>query len=181
MDELKYRIFSLFFFVLLLGASYWAFQHIDRRVFYHADDVVVPQEHEEVKPQVEEKGIEGNAERFLAKEEEGGGGNTQKQEKSPEKKIVPIDAEHRKLVEKLQKLIDDKIYMKKGSRGTRVGTVQEFLNLYFDDQMKIDNDYGPKTMERVRVFQQKEGLDADGLAGPQTYEKMIELIEEGEV
>jgi len=177
MNEFKYRIFNLFFFFLLLGSSYWAFQHIDTKVLYRADDVIEEDaslENQEVSedmgtPEVQEQIPEGGGDKFLVLEEE---------EKNNE---ISLSEEEKELIAQLQKLIDDKIYMKKGSRGTRVGTVQKFLNLYLDKETRVDNDYGPQTIERVRQFQQEEGLDADGMAGPQTYAKMIEVLESGKL
>lgn len=81
------------------------------------------------------------------------------------------------LISRLQGLVDDVVLMKEGSRGTRVGTVQEFLNLYNDTTGGIDNDYGPGTKSKVAAFQKAEGLSADGQAGPNTYKKMIDWLE----
>lgn len=83
---------------------------------------------------------------------------------------------HADLIAKLQKLIDDKILMKKGSQGTRVGTVQEFLNLYNGTDARIDNDYGDTTANAIKKFQSEQGLSADGQAGTGTYAKMIEWL-----
>jgi len=94
---------------------------------------------------------------------------------------IHLSPEQEKLLKAIEKLKSDKVYMKKGSKGTRVGTVQKFLNLYFHRSDRIDNDYGPHTIELVREFQKKEGLDVDGYAGPGTYAKMIELIKEKKV
>ncbi|MDQ5901353.1 MAG: N-acetylmuramoyl-L-alanine amidase cwlL [Patescibacteria group bacterium] len=86
------------------------------------------------------------------------------------------NSEYSKLVAALEKLISDNVFMKKGSRGTRVGTVQEFLNIYNGTDSKIDNDYGATTESQIRNFQRSEGLTADGQAGPSTYRKMIEWL-----
>lgn len=86
------------------------------------------------------------------------------------------NSEYSNLISKLEKLISDNVFMKKGSRGTRVGTVQEFLNIYNGTDSKIDNDYGATTESQIRNFQRSEGLTADGQAGPDTYRKMIEWL-----
>jgi len=83
---------------------------------------------------------------------------------------------HQSLINELNKLVTDKIYMKQGSRGTRVGTVQNFLNIYNNTSNKIDNDYGPTMKSRVTAFQKAEGLIADGEAGVNTFSKMIEWL-----
>lgn len=83
---------------------------------------------------------------------------------------------HSDLITRLEKLISDNILMKEGSRGTRVGTVQEFLNVYNRTSGGIDNDYGAGTKTKVSAFQKAEGLVADGQAGPATYQKMIDWL-----
>lgn len=84
--------------------------------------------------------------------------------------------EHGELKSALQKLVDEKVLMKVGSRGTRVGTVQEFLNIYNGTDSKIDNDFGATTENQIKSFQKAEGLSADGQAGPGTYKKMIDWL-----
>ena len=66
--------------------------------------------------------------------------------------------------------------MKVGSKGTRVGTVQNFLNLYFKTSKKIDNDFGATMKADVIKFQKAVGLTADGQTGPTTYLKMIDWL-----
>ncbi len=83
---------------------------------------------------------------------------------------------HATLIGKLQDLIDDNILMKKGSRGTRVGTVQQFLKIY-GINISADNDYGDTTVNAVKKFQTEQKLSADGQTGKGTYEKMIEWLE----
>lgn len=55
-----------------------------------------------------------------------------------------------------------------GSSGQEVRTIQEKLVRwgYFDGP--ADGIYGPNTQQAVRRFQQKNGLQVDGIAGPQT-------------
>ena len=77
----------------------------------------------------------------------------------------------------LEKLVTDNVLIKVGSKGTRVGTVQKFLNLYNNTNNSVDNDFGTGTENRLKDFQKKEGLTADGQAGPNTYKKMIEWID----
>lgn len=84
--------------------------------------------------------------------------------------------EYSDLIARLQKLITDNILMKEGSRGTRVGTVQEFLNVYNKTSGGLDNDYGAGTKAKVAAFQKAQGLTADGQAGPATYQKMIDWL-----
>lgn len=86
-------------------------------------------------------------------------------------------SQYSSLISSLEKLISDNVLMKEGSRGTRVGTVQEFLNAYNGTSDKVDNDYGPGTKTKVANFQKAVGLTADGQAGPNTYQKMIDWLE----
>jgi hypothetical protein len=95
----------------------------------------------------------------------------------PEETEGEVPEKHQVLIAELEKLIADTIYMKVGSRGTRVGTVQKFLNLYLDKDLTVDNDYGNGTKSRVAAFQKTEGLSADGQAGPVTYKAMIDWLE----
>ncbi len=76
-------------------------------------------------------------------------------------------------INELQKLVDAKVQMKLGSIGTRVGTVQTFLNTYNKTSTRIDNDYGATMKKNVAAFQKAQGLTADGEAGPSTFSKMI--------
>jgi len=85
-------------------------------------------------------------------------------------------SKYQTLINDLQKLADDKVYMKIGSKGTRVGTVQTFLNIYFNTKKRIDNDYGKNMKTDVANFQKAVGLPADGEAGPATYLKMIDWL-----
>ena len=195
MNEFKFRFVNVLFFALLLGSSYWAFQKMNPHFRYTADDVVATEEDGKVNGfdhynvSEEEEFIQNeNSEQTDIQDEKSDSVSDQTESKekedssqSQEKNSPQFDEEHQFLLTKLQGLIDDDIYMKKGSHGTRVGTVQKFLNLYFDKQIRVDNEYGPNTMYLVRKFQQKEGLSPDGLAGPDTYRKMIELIKEGKV
>ncbi|MBU0999326.1 peptidoglycan-binding protein [Patescibacteria group bacterium] len=66
--------------------------------------------------------------------------------------------------------------MKLKSRGTRVGTVQNFLNIYNNTSDKVDNDYGTSTQKAVTAFQKDQGLNADGEAGSGTFNKMISWL-----
>lgn len=88
----------------------------------------------------------------------------------------PVVYKYQSLIDELQKLVNDNIYMKVGSNGTRVGTVQNFLNVYNNTSTKADNDYGAGTKKLVTAFQKAEGLTADGEAGVNTFKKMIEVL-----
>lgn len=88
----------------------------------------------------------------------------------------PKTYKYQDLIDELEKLVKDNIYMKLGSSGIRVGTVQKFLNIYNNKSNKIDNDYGATTKTAVAVFQKAVGITVDGEAGVGTFGKMIDWL-----
>jgi hypothetical protein len=56
--------------------------------------------------------------------------------------------------------------LKIGSRGKEVKSLQEYLGLY------EDGDFGPNTEKLVKEWQLKNGLSADGIVGPKTWDSM---------
>lgn len=93
-------------------------------------------------------------------------------EETPE----PITYKNQKLINELQKLIDNNVSMKLKSIGTKVGTVQNFLNIYNKTSNKIDNSYGTSTKNKVAIFQKDQGLTPDGQSGSSTFSKMIDWL-----
>jgi peptidoglycan hydrolase-like protein with peptidoglycan-binding domain len=59
---------------------------------------------------------------------------------------------------------------KKGSQGEMVKQIQKALNLYPDGY------FGPLTEERVRQWQNENGLRADGIVGPATLAKLFKPV-----
>lgn len=162
MNEFKFQLTTFILVALLAFGGYWAFTTLDSGVTYTKDEVVPELDNSTVdtEPIVEE--------------------NPTTVPETPVQEVTYTE-EETQLLEELEELIDDDIYMKEGSYGTRVGTVQKFLNLYLEEQTSVDNDYGPTTVSRVEAFQSSEGLTADGQAGPNTYQQMIDLITSGQV
>jgi len=91
-------------------------------------------------------------------------------------KPTTVTYKHQSLINDLQKLVTDKVFMKEGSQGTRVGTVQTFLNIYNKTSKKVDNDFGAGTKTDLIIFQKAEKITADGEAGPTTFQKMIDWL-----
>ncbi len=96
---------------------------------------------------------------------------------TPSDKTIP--EEYKELGDRINRLVTE--YggtMKEGSKGTRVGTVQEFLNIYEKKDRKagIDNQYGPGTVASVKKFQEAQKMVADGQAGPTTFKAMLEYL-----
>src|SRR3989344_4489169 len=94
-------------------------------------------------------------------------------------KVAALTKENEDLKIELQKLIDNRVVLKLKSRGANVGAVQRFLNIYNNTSarpVRVDNDYGAGTVKLVTTFQKAEGLTANGEAGPETFNKMIDWL-----
>ena len=61
---------------------------------------------------------------------------------------------------------------KYGSRGSEVTQIQTKLKRWGYYNGNIDGIYGSKTLDAVKYFQRKNGLTADGIAGPATLKAM---------
>jgi hypothetical protein len=61
-----------------------------------------------------------------------------------------------------------------GSKGPQVGQVQARLNEIYEEQLVVDNDFGGLTEDMVIDFQETNGLDADGIVGPETWQKLFQ-------
>lgn len=55
--------------------------------------------------------------------------------------------------------------LKKGSKGTQVKRLQEYLNWFGNYGLVVDGDFGSKTDKAVRDFQKRTGLTVDGIFG----------------
>ena len=64
--------------------------------------------------------------------------------------------------------------LRKGSHGAAVKTLQTELKNQGYYSGKIDGIYGKGTVNAVKAFQKKNGLKADGIAGPLTQAKLYE-------
>ncbi len=63
--------------------------------------------------------------------------------------------------------------LRKGSRGSEVTKLQEALKELGLYTGKADGVYGRATEQAVKAFQRKNGLKADGVAGPKTLKKLF--------
>jgi len=62
---------------------------------------------------------------------------------------------------------------KKGSQGDNVKVIQQKINDYFNSlRIDIDGDFGPKTENAVKIYQQLKKLEVDGIVGPQTQKSL---------
>lgn len=97
---------------------------------------------------------------------------------TPAAATTGVPAKYADLAKRIQGLIDDQVQMKAGSSGTRVGTVQEFLNVYDPaGSVTPNNNYGPATTTRTKKFQAEVGVPTSGYAGPKTYAAMLKWLE----
>ena len=66
--------------------------------------------------------------------------------------------------------------LKKGSYGERVAILQRRLNRLGAD-LEVDGDYGRKTVNAVKDFQQLHGLEMDGEVGPITSKATVAAVD----
>lgn len=62
---------------------------------------------------------------------------------------------------------------KLGSKGEEVRRIQERLQALGIYRGPLDGDFGGGTEAAVKLFQQREGLDVDGIVGPITWGKLV--------
>jgi murein L,D-transpeptidase YcbB/YkuD len=174
MDNFKFILGSVITLALLGLVGYWAFGTLQSGSEYKKNQEIskLEQENEDLQMQVESltKELAVFKSQYPESEPEA---IEESVEDAPE---VVANYKYQKLINELQELIDDNVSMKLKSKGSRVGTVQEFLNIYNKTSNRVDNDYGNSTKIAVAAFQKKEGLTADGEAGPGTFKKMIEWL-----
>ncbi|MCA9352592.1 peptidoglycan-binding protein [Patescibacteria group bacterium] len=175
MNELKYQITQIVFLILLGIGAYWALTSLDSGVQYTREQII----EDEQQVSVPDEMVNAvNNETVLVVDE------------SSEEEVEPVEtttsqpeeqpqvSTHQTLIDALQKMVDDNVTMDSGSSGTRVGTVQKFLDIYFTDKtISVDNDFGPTTKNLVKEFQQKELNGGDGRVGPNTLKAMIGYLE----
>jgi murein L,D-transpeptidase YcbB/YkuD len=180
MENIKFILVSIITLALVALIGYWAFGALQSGTEYKQTQEIkkLKQEKEELNEKVESLTEELAV--FQSKypepttdTEENPDTEAKEPKPEPDPKVV---YKNQTLINELQELIDDNIHMKLKSVGTRVGTVQKFLNIYNKTSNRIDNDYGNSTKTAVASFQKKEGLTADGEAGPSTFKKMIEWL-----
>lgn len=63
-----------------------------------------------------------------------------------------------------------------GSRGSGVSWLQTALNKANNAGLDVDGQFGSGTKQAVINFQKSNGLEADGIAGPATVNKLVEVI-----
>lgn len=76
----------------------------------------------------------------------------------------------------LNKTLTEPAFLKVGSRGPEVATLQSVLKELGYDPGRVDGVFGPKTKEAVISFQRDYGLNQNGIAGPQTFTILDQVI-----
>ena len=77
------------------------------------------------------------------------------------------------LIGNIKTLIQNKTTLKMGSKGTSVGYVQQFMNLYLKKTSKIDNVFGKTLQANVITFQKQNKISATGVVGTSTLQMMV--------
>ncbi|MDD3662556.1 MAG: peptidoglycan-binding protein [Candidatus Pacebacteria bacterium] len=177
MENFKFGIFSIIILALLAFISYWAFSSIESGSshLYNQELKDLTRENNDLKEEITSLKNE-----ILILKSELTENTSVVINEEPEEDNSPSTNEevsqNQTLINELQKLINDNIYMKRGSKGERVGTVQKFLNIYNNTSTRVDNDYGPGMETAIRKYQTDRGLTVDGEAGPNTFKNMIEWL-----
>lgn len=179
MEKLKFTLFSIIVLAVFGFSGYWAIASIQSGSEHSTSQKIeqLQKENEELSLEVTEL---KNELATLKSELEIPVGAVEEEPIKPEEEPQPTETtqyKHQTLINELEKLVKDNVSMKLKSIGSRVGTVQKFLNLYNNTTNKIDNDYGPTMVKLITAFQKAEGLTADGEAGPTTFNKMIAWLE----
>ena len=179
MDKLKFALFTLVTLSLLGLLNYWAVVTIQS-----GSEHVSVEKAEKLQNENEEliKEVEGlkNELALLQPEEKVENNNAANegiQNKIETKSSVAGTIyKNQDLINELQKLMDSNAVLKLKSSGSKVGTIQKFLNIYNKASNKIDNDFGESTKNMVIQFQKDQGLSPDGEAGKTTFSKMIDWL-----
>ena len=62
--------------------------------------------------------------------------------------------------------------VKLGAKGVSVGYIEQFMNLYFQKNMKIDNVFGKSLQGNIITFQKQNKLPQTGSVGTATWQMM---------
>ncbi len=183
MEKLKFGLFSVVVLSLIGLMWYWSVSTIESGSEYKASEQIVTlkKENEDLKNKVSSL----SSELALVKNSATPVTTDTKTTTTPtpttevkDTKPATTTNKNQSLINELQKLVDQNITLKSKSTGTRVGTVQKFLNVYNNTSTKIDNDYGATTVKLVSDFQTKEGITVSGEVGATTLKKMIEWLKD---
>ncbi|NCT00076.1 peptidoglycan-binding protein [Candidatus Parcubacteria bacterium] len=175
MTDGKFQFIAALFFIALGAVGHWAFSSLD---FGRARDVVVADMNDLGDTAQDISDITDSLVDLTEEIEQ----NNKPATSTVNPVSDPVINPYQGIIDELQKLIDDQIFMKIGSSGTRVGTVQKFLNIFGSKDVNsgVDNDFGNGTKAKVIAFQKAVKIFADGEPGPQTFQKMIDWLNENQ-
>ena len=175
MENFKFTLFAIIVLAVLGLVGYWSLVSIESGTEHSTREKIeqLEKENEELKTEV--ASLKSELSVYKPEEEPAPSGG---EEQSTQPVATEPVYEHQSIIDELEKLITDGVVIKLKSRGTRVGTIQKFLNIYNSTSNRVDNDYGASTQKLVMEFQKAEGLPSDGEAGKTTFEKMIEWLKE---
>lgn len=186
METLKSFFISLVVVAGFTGALFWAFTTIESGTLHINNQEKVSLENKnkelqseisELKNKIEEVEVDNSTDAKITEEIVVPVVETKPVEQKP---VVttpkPVVHKYQTLIDELQKIYNDRVYMKKGSVGVKVGTIQKFINIYNKTDIKVDNDYGSILVTAISKFQKDQGLSVDGGVGPSTVLKMIEWL-----
>lgn len=179
MENIKFGLFSIIILALLVFIGYWAFKNMESGSSHLVNQELKSLKEENLDLKEEIKSLNNKITVLESKTtKEADPVVVEKEVSIPVSKPVEevVSLKYQSLINELQKLITDNIFMKKGSQGPRVGIIQKFLNLYNNTSTRVDNDFGPSMEALVKKFQTAEKLSADGEVGPNTYKKMIDWL-----
>lgn len=182
MENFKFILFSILVIALLGLGGYWAFSTIESGST-HVDSQKqkeLTQRNVELEKQVTDLTREiGLLKATQDEQAQNAQAILDTQITNPVTIPTPVKttvSKYQSLIDELQKLVDNKVFLKNKSQGPSVGTIQKFLNIYNNTSLKVDNDYGASTATAVKSFQNAQVLTVDGETGPSTYLKMISWL-----
>jgi small nuclear ribonucleoprotein (snRNP)-like protein len=178
METFKFTLFSIVVLSLLGLGGYWAVSTIQSGSEHVSSDKIKKLENANLELNQEVGNLKdqlGQIEQSL-KDEIQASQPVQVAQPPAETPVTVSAFKNQPLINELQKLVSDNVIVKLKSKGTRVGTLQKFLNLYNNTSNKIDNDFGADIQNALIVFQKASGLPGDGQAGKTTYLKMIDWL-----
>lgn len=187
METFKSISISIIILIVLGGIGYWAVSTMQSGSEFETNQIIKKLQDENKQLKESLKDITKELDSFKSKKEEVQV-ETREPEVIPQVETKPVTTKapttttttttykYQSLISELQKVVDANVFMKLGSTGTRVGSLQKFLNIYNKTSTKIDNDFGLTTQKAIMAFQKAQGLKADGEVGPTTIKKMIEWL-----